>query len=176
MNRRTALTLMTMGLLSLAVAVPTGNAVAQENQQVSYKVPAANTAYTMQQNIDVGDVPGHIVRVFELRRTFPNNAPVINGVALKEEWYRGNVDITNGNGTAALYFVYVMENGDKFFARASAVNQAQSGKMIGTYVGHITGGTGKFATIKGTVHGGNKTDLAAGINEGQTDIEYSVGK
>jgi hypothetical protein len=84
--------------------------------------------------------------------------------------------MTNGNGTAANYFVYVMENGDKFFARASAVNQAQSGKIAATSIGQITGGTGKFATIKGTVYGVNNVDIAAGINEGQTDIVYSIGK
>jgi len=36
MNRRTALTLMTMGLLSLAVALLAGNAAAQQKGHVSY--------------------------------------------------------------------------------------------------------------------------------------------
>ena len=54
MNRRTALTLMTMGLLSLTVALPAGNAVAQQGR-VSYEVSAKDTTYTKQQNIDVDD-------------------------------------------------------------------------------------------------------------------------
>jgi hypothetical protein len=163
-------------VIAAAIALVAGIASAQEKQQVSYKVSAANTQYTKQQNIDVGDVPGHIVRTFELQRTFPTNAPVINGVALKEEWYRGVADIDNGNGTAAIYFVYVMQNGDNFYAHASAVNQSTSGKMTGTTIGHITGGTGKFETIKGVVHGTNRVDIKAGVNEGETVIEYTVGK
>jgi len=96
MNRRTALTLMTMGLLSLTVALPAGNAVAQQGR-VSYEVSAKDTTYTKQQNIDVDDRPNHIVRVYEFRRVFPSNAPVINGIAIVEEWERGISDRTDGN-------------------------------------------------------------------------------
>ena len=84
MNRRIAVTLMTIGLLSLAVALPPSNVIAQQKQQVSFKAPAENSKYGIQQNIDVGDVPNRIVRIFEVHRTFPNNAPVINGIKLAE--------------------------------------------------------------------------------------------
>ena len=40
--------------------------------------------YVQQHVIEVGDTPGHEVRVYELRRSFPGNAPVINGVKVKE--------------------------------------------------------------------------------------------
>ena len=43
------------------------------------QVEQANARYTQQHTIDVGDVPGHQVRVFEVRRTYPSNPPVING-------------------------------------------------------------------------------------------------
>src|SRR5258708_20372458 len=114
MNRRTALTLMTMGLLSLAVALPAGNAVAQQKQRVSYKVSAENSTYTQQLNIDAGDVPNHIMRAYEARRTFPNDAPVINGLKLVEEWDRGIADLADGNGTATQITVYVTANADNF--------------------------------------------------------------
>jgi len=83
MNRRT-LALATIALLSFAVALPTGDVAAQQMQRVSFKTPAANSKYTVQHVLDVGDVPGHQVRLFELRRTFPTDAPTINGVKLKE--------------------------------------------------------------------------------------------
>jgi len=39
MNRRTTMTLTAMALLCLAVSLPAGRAVAQQKQQVSFKVP-----------------------------------------------------------------------------------------------------------------------------------------
>jgi hypothetical protein len=36
--------------------------------------------------ISLGDVPNHIVRVFEAHQIFLNNAPVINGLELVETW------------------------------------------------------------------------------------------
>jgi hypothetical protein len=69
MNRVTALTLTTMALLCMAVAVPAGDALAQQKQHVSYKVTAENSKYTQQQVLDVGDGAGHQVRSFEIYRT-----------------------------------------------------------------------------------------------------------
>ena len=66
MYRRMTVTLATMALLSLAIALPAGNAVAQQRQQVSFKVSSENSKYTQQLNVDVGDVPNHMVRIFDL--------------------------------------------------------------------------------------------------------------
>jgi hypothetical protein len=174
MNRH--ITLTTMTLLCLAVAVPTGNAAAQQKQQVSYKVSAESSKYTQQLNIDAGDMPNHIVRVYEGSRTFPNNAPVINGLKLVEEWDRGIAELTEGNGTGTQVSVYVMENGDKFFDRRAVVAQSASGRITATQVGYITGGTGKFAGMQGVVRASVNFDLRTGFTETQIDIEYSLGK
>ena len=73
--------------------------------------------------------------------------------------------------------MYVLENGDKFFTRSVLVAQSTgSGKLTATTVGQITGGTGKFAGIQGIVRTVNTADPKAGVNEGQTDIEYTIGK
>jgi hypothetical protein len=178
MNRRSALlTLTTMALLCWAFALPADNAVAQQKQQVSYKASAENSKYTQQLTVNVGDIPNHIVRVFELHRTFPNNAPVINGLKLVEEWDRGTAELIDGNGSAPQYIVYVMENGDMFFARIASLAQSTSeGKLTATTVGYITGGTGKFAAIQGTVRASVNFDYKTGFNENQVDIEYSIGK
>jgi hypothetical protein len=176
MNRRTTLSLTIIALLSLMFALPAGNAVAQQKQHMSFKAPAENSKYTQQLNVDVGDVPNHTVRVFEIHRTFPNGAPVINGLRLVEEWDRGIADLIDGNGSATQYLVFVMENGDRLFARTANVVQSTSGKLTVTVVGYITGGTGKFATIQGIVRTVGNFDYKTGFTENQTDIEYTVGK
>jgi hypothetical protein len=176
MNRRSTLTLTTMALLCLAVALPAGNAVAQQKQQVSFKAPAENTKYTQQLILDAGDVPNHIVRVFELHYIYPNNAPVINGLKLVEAWARGITDYLDGNGPGTVYSVYVLENGDKFFTRTALLVQNIAGKLTATNVGNITGGTGKFAATQGIIRVSTNFDYKTGFNESQTDLEYTVGK
>ena len=111
----TDLTLTTIALSCLAVALPANNALAQE--RLAFKVGAENAKYTQQHAIDVGDVSGHRVRLFEIHRTYPSKAPEINGMKIVESWSRGISDYTNNNGEAITYGVYVLENGDKFFTR-----------------------------------------------------------
>src|ERR1700688_1604711 len=53
MNRRTTLILAFTALLCSAVALPAGDAAAQQKQKVSYQTPAANTKYTQQHAIEV---------------------------------------------------------------------------------------------------------------------------
>ena len=100
MNRRETVALVSMTLLFLAVALPRSGALAQQKQLVSYKTPAEDIKITQQQNIDVGDVPNHIVRVYENKQTFPTNGPVINGLRLVETWQRGITDLTGGKVAA----------------------------------------------------------------------------
>jgi hypothetical protein len=176
MNWRSILTLTTSALLCLAVGLSIGNAVAQQKQQVSWKASAENSKYTQQLNIDVGDVPNHIVRINEVHRTYPNNAPVINGLKLVEEWQRTIADYIDTNGSGTTYLVYLMENGDKFFARSALLVQNTSGKFTATQVGPITGGTGKFVGMRGILRITNNFDYKTGFSEGQVDMEYSIGK
>src|SRR6185503_15155839 len=141
-----------VALLYLATSLPFDLAMAQEKQRISFKTSAENTKYTQQHSIEVGDVPGHHVRVYEIQRTFPNNPPMINGVAMKEQWTRAISDYTDNNGPGTTYGTYVLENGDKFFTRAALVAQnTGQGKLTATTVGYITGGTGKFSGMQGII-------------------------
>ena len=163
--------------VGIAFALPVSNAVAQEKQRVSFKASAANTKYTQQHAIDVGDVPGHQVRVFEIHRTYGDNPPMINGVKLIESWSRSFSDYTDGNGLNPGYNEYVLENGDKFFSRYTCVaTNAGEGKINTTCTAQITGGTGKLTGIRGVVRASNSADPKAGFNENQTDIEYYLQK
>jgi hypothetical protein len=176
MNRRTTLILTTMTLLCFAVALPTGDAAAQQKQRVSYKLPAQNTKYPQVHYIDLEDVPGHQVGVSELHRVFSSNAPEINGVKFKEAWTRSLIDFIDYNGLSINYTTYVLENGDKFFVRGSTMGHNTSGKRSNTSVGTITGGTGKLVGIRGISRSTGTSDPKAGFNETQADIEYWIEK
>jgi hypothetical protein len=172
--KRIAILLTTAVVLSLSAAPPVGDALAQRKQQLTFKVEQANTKYTQQHTIDVGDIPGHQVRVFEVRRSFPNNPPVVNGVKIVESWSRGATDYTNNNGPAVVYHVFVGENGDKFFITSSAVSVQVPGarNMTITTTGPITGGTGVFSGIRGLLRLSISADLQAGTSESQIELEY----
>ena len=176
MNRLTILSLTSMALLCLAVALPAGNAVAQEKQHVSYKHVAGTSKFTQQLNVDVGDRPNHIVRVYQLHETFSDNPPVINGLKLVEGTSSGIGDRIEGSGDGTYYVVAVFENGDKTFTRSSQVVQSVDGKLTSIGVGHYTGGTGRFAGIQGIVRDTGNFDLKIGFVGGQTDIEYTISK
>jgi hypothetical protein len=164
-----------VALACMTAALPVDDAAAQQNHRVSFATPAENTKFTQQQNIEVGDRPKHIVRVFEVHRTYPGNAPVIDGLKLVEEWDRGVGDLTNGNGSSTTFSIYVMENGDRFFARSAVVVETASGKLRSTNVGYITGGTGAFRGMQGFVRASSDYDPQTGLGNNQTDIEYSIG-
>jgi len=173
MHHLVILTLTVVAMVPLTVALPASDAVAQQKQRISYTAAAENTKYPQFLNIDVGDVPNHLVRIFEIHRTYPNNAPIINGLALIEEWDRAISDLTDLNGVATSYYVHIMENGDKFFARATSVAQnIGSGKFTITAVGPITGGTGKLTGLQGTVRAKGTVEPSTGFNETQFEIEY----
>jgi hypothetical protein len=177
MSKSSALAVKAIATLCFVLAPLASGTAAEQAQRVSYKTSAENAKYAQQLNVEAGDVPNHIVRVFDLRRIHPaSTAPVVNGLKIVEEWVRGTTDIIDGNGSSAVYGVYVMENGDKFFARIAQVNQSKSGKITAVGSGPITGGTGKLAEIHGSVQYIVNFDVKSGFNEGQTDIEYAIGK
>jgi hypothetical protein len=164
------------GVVAVAAALSLccGSAAwAQQKQKVSYKVSAENTKYPQRHTIDAGDEPGHTVGIFEIHRTFAAEAPVVNGLKLKETWTRGYSDYVNNNGLSTNYQTFVAENGDKFYAVSRTMGHADdAGKRSTVSVGQITGGTGKFAGMRGLVRARGASDGKRGFNETQTDIEY----
>jgi hypothetical protein len=173
-NRRTVVSLAIAAALALGAAPC---AWAQQKQRVSFNVPATSTKYIQQHTIDVGDVPGHQVRIFELQRTFGADAPMIEGVRVKELWTRGITDFTELNGLGTSYNVYVMENGDKIYSRGSFLAHAMGeGKLRNISTATVTGGTGKFASIRGSVRGETNADPKAGVNQTRGEMEYWLDK
>ena len=159
--------------ITIGMALTAPVAMAQQKQHVSYNTPAAHTTYTQQHIIDIGDIPGHQARLFEIRRTYGSDAPVINGSKLKEQWTRGMSDYIDNNGPAIIYNVWVLENGEKFFVRTSLVAQSSGdGKLTNMTSGVITGGTGSLARIRGIISSHGPSEPTAGINANQPDIDY----
>ncbi len=172
----------TVGLVftMLAFSDAWGQQVPQKHQ-VSYQVSAENSKFTQQHVIAVGDMPEHQLRLFEIDRSFPTNAPMFDGVQVREVWTRGLSDYTDTNGPATAYNEYVLENGDKVFTRVSLVAQNVvspdgSRKNSSTSAGLVTGGTGKFLGIRGTMRSSSLFDAKAGKTETQVDIEYWIEK
>jgi hypothetical protein len=152
---------------------------AQEKQKYSFKAPAGVTKYGEQHVIDVGDVPGHQLRIYETHSTYTNEAPVYDGVKVKEAWTRSVSDYTAGSGRSNGYGIALLENGDKIFSRTELTTQtsvaADGSKTTKAYsVTTLTGGTGKFKGIHGTLRGVTATDfktLSGSVTEGEYWIE-----
>jgi hypothetical protein len=154
---------------------------AQEKRRISYKWTAENTKYTQQYVIDVADVPGHQIRIYEILRTWPNNPPAFNGVQVKEERLSAISDYIDINGRSWGYYYYILENGDKIFARfdgtsQTIVNPDGSKKSSFTAVITLTDGTGKSRGIRGIGRYMAVFDPKAGLNEGQVEGEYWIAK
>ena len=171
-----------MMALALAVSVVINafgtEASAQEKQKFLFKQPPGISKYEEQHAIDVGDVPGHQIRVFSAHLAYTQEAPVYDGVKVKEAWSRGLSDYTEGNGRNTGYYVALLENGDKVFGRfeghlQTTVNTDGS-KVTKSYsVTTLTGGTGKFKSIRGTLHNVTITDFKTSdqVIEGEYWIE-----
>jgi hypothetical protein len=170
--RVTRLTLSTIAWMWLGADLTASNALAQ--QRLVFKVAAESTKYTQQHAIDVGDAAGHQVRLFEIHRTYPGDAPTIGGMKIVESWTRGVSDYTDNNGEGTIYGVYVLENGDKFFTRGTLVAVQSTGvpNLTATTVGPITGGTGKFSRINGMARTSTSANPKASFVETQVDLEY----
>ena len=149
------------GLVLLAPA----QSLAQEKYKISYSTKAENTKYTFQHGLEIPDIPGHILRMVEIRVTWPDGgAPTIQGEKVVEAISRGMSDLIAGNGLAHGYTMWRFENSDQAFQQyedsvQSVVNPDQSKKVtfVGTYV--MTGGTGKLKGIKGVGRFSGRADF-----------------
>ena len=163
--------------LALA-AFSVSNASAEEKCKVSSIMPAANATYTQQHMIDVGDVPGHQVRILEVHRNYPpDTKPNCEGLKRTEEWDRGFSDYTDRNGPSWGYTVIVFENGDKIFCHYTGVSQTvvnPDGSKKSTYSGvrKYTGGTGRYQSVRGIERTSSIFEPDKNYNESRYEGEY----
>jgi hypothetical protein len=158
-----------------------GAASAQEKCKMSWDTPAADTKYGQQLALDVGDVPGHQVRVFEIHRVYTNDKPNCEGLKRVEQWSRLYSDYVDRNGRVWGYDVTTLENGDKIFDEFSGLSQtvvAPDGAKKSTNEGMatFTGGTGKYLGVLGIEWVHTIFDLSKGMNQTQSEVEYWFDK
>ena len=171
-------------LLTAAVALfsfSPGELAAQEKCKMKWENPAANSKYTEQHVIDVGDVPGHQIRIFELHRTFPNDQPNCEGLKRVDQWNSGYSDYIERNGRAWGYVTTVFENGDKIFGEFSGTSQtvvAADGSKKSTFSGVVvyTGGTGRYQGVRGLERSSSQFDPEKNFNQAQSEAEYWLEK
>src|SRR2546425_8314922 len=123
-NRNGFTTALALSLVGGLVLLPPPPSLAQEKHKLSWSARPENTKYTAQQQLEIADVPGHTIRMFEIRRTWPENPPMIEGVKVVEEFARGTADNVAGNGRSVGYSSWRYENGDMSFAEWQNINQA----------------------------------------------------
>jgi hypothetical protein len=148
-------TVIVMALIGASVLVTAHNGSAQERKKIAWAAKAENTKITVQQMLEIPDIPGHVIRITEFRRTWPDGgAPSMEGQKVVEEIARGFTDVIAGNGRGWGYTQWRFESGDLLFAEyqnsvQTVVNPDRSRKttFTGTYV--TTGGTGRLKGIKG---------------------------
>jgi hypothetical protein len=165
----------------LASVISLAPALAQEHCKVDDTILAKNTTYTEQHAMDVGDIPGHQVRIFELKRTYPDDKPNCEGLKRTESLGHLTTDYVNATGSLHGYTVATYENGDKMYFESSGIAQtitSADGTKAGSFVGvdRITGGTGKYLGARGLLRETVKFDASKNYNESHEEGEYWIEK
>lgn len=167
--------------LSIAILASTMLAASASLAQQKYQItegPKSRSEYVQEQVIDVGDRPGHQLRIYELKVTYPANDFELAGVKVKESRVRGMSDYTNWNGGFTTYTVYSLQDGSQVYSRGTGTTQSTigaDGKRAAfkySFVETFLGGTQKFKGIRGQQVGGG--ERAAGANS--LTSQYSTGE
>ena len=150
---------------------------AQERCKVSQEATDVKSSYTQQHVLDVGDIPGHQIRILELHRTFSNDKPNCENLKRTESWTRGYSDYVDRNGRGWGYSVISFENGDKIFAEYDGTSQTTvtadgSKKSAFTGVVRYIGGTGKYQGVQGLLRNSVVFDPDKNVNQEQYEGEY----
>jgi hypothetical protein len=158
-----------MGVAFFALAI--SNGAAQEKCRLAWEVPASDTKYTQQFTLEVGDIPGHQIRIYELHRVYPNDRPNCEGLKRIDSWSYGYSDYVNRNGPYHVYMITTFENGDKIFSESTGTSQttvAEDGsKKSSTEEGTEiwTGGTGKYKGVHRFQWNHGVFDIDKGLNQ-----------
>jgi hypothetical protein len=166
----------TVAVIGFVLITSTG-AWAQQKFKYSYTDPGGLTKYTAQHVLDVGDVAGHQIRVATLQTKYTKEAPEYDGVKVVESTLSLTSDYINASGRFMQYGVLQMANDDKIFTRVEGLSQTSTAvdgtkKTSFSTVTTLTGGTGKFASVRGTIRGGGTTDFKIGTTGNPSEGEY----
>jgi hypothetical protein len=171
------------GVLATFIAASTvfmtNDASAQQKYTYTISRAPSSTKYLQQHAIDVDDVPGHQVRVYEIHYDYPNNELAFAGVSVKESLSRGMSDYVNSSGPFTAYNVYTLEDGNKVYSRStgtSLLTIGADGNRVVRFSGaeNFVGGTGKFKGIHGqAIVSGERAVVAKSLTQ-QSTGEYWI--
>ncbi|MBF8301335.1 MAG: hypothetical protein HW394_1705, partial [Acidobacteria bacterium] len=102
------LTALVLTLVAANAVFVTSDAWAQQKYTIS-RAPSSNTEYSPDQPLDVDDLPGHQLRVYQIRYSYPEKDLAFAGVTVKQSVSRGMSDYVNGSGPFTSYSVYTLE-------------------------------------------------------------------
>jgi hypothetical protein len=178
-NKMVCMCGLSLGLMLSLIG--SSNAAAQEKCKVSEGPDVAKSTYTQQHALDIGDVPGHQIRIYEVHRAYPNDRPNCEGLKRTGSWDRGYSNYIDWNGSTTSFGVVVFENGDKVFTQNVGTSQTTidpDGTKNSTYTGVMTytGGTGKYKGIHGLFRVSTKFDPEKKVNLPQIEGEYWLEK
>jgi len=156
----------------------TTDARAQTKYTIS-RAPSGSSSYPQQLALDVGDAPGHQVRVYQLHFNYPEHDLAFAGVLVTESEVYGFSDYTNFNGPFWNYQVYTLQDGNKIFSRSAgtslATTKADGSRVVRySFVENFVGGTGKFKGMRGQVTGtGERGTVAKSVTQ-ESHGEYWI--
>lgn len=101
------------------------------------------------ETMEVGDVPGHVVGVADLPGLiFVTNGPFSGEVGIRKAF--AYFDLVKGKGTVTAYGVYTFKDGSTHsFKATGTIAPADGGGSAYEGTWEMTGGTGRFAGMKG---------------------------
>lgn len=144
-------------------------------QKFPLKETDSEGGYVQEHPIDAGDIPGHQVRTYQLKFSYPKKDLVFLGVPVKESFVAGISDYINGNGPFTTYDVFILEDGNKIYARGTGTTQSEAnGARKFSYVDNFTGGTGKFKGIRGQLRGSGERAAGSKVLTESDSGEYWI--
>jgi hypothetical protein len=147
---------------------PGSQAIAQQKYTISQPAKAISK-FTQEHVIEVGDVPGHKLRIYEVQNEYPQNDLTFAGAAVKQMVSHGVSDFVRERRLHRLQR-FTMADGNKVFVRLTGTTQSDStGGRRSTSVENFVGGTGKFKGIRGQMR--NTLRRAAGSDA--LDVQVS---
>jgi len=163
------LTVFLVAFFGLTVLCLPSHVWAQQKYTVTQAPESDIGQYVNEHAIEVGDVPGHRLRVYEIHHDYPKRDNVLAGVVVKEMVSRCTSDYINGSGANTCYNVFTLEDGNKVFSRLTGTAQSDSaGRTKSMFVENFIGGTGKFKGIRGQTRG--NTERAPGTTSLKVDV------
>ena len=167
-----------LALFGVIVLCAGSNAWAQKKYTIS-EAPSSNSKYLQEHILDAGDVPGHQVRIYEIRFDYPKKDLAFAGVPVTYSMTHGMSDYTNWSGSFITYGVYTLEDGNKVFSRSTGATQSTT-NADGTrafkysFIENFLGGTGPFKGIRGQMRGSGERAPGANSLTQQSNGEYWI--